>query len=100
MTIFGRNFPVERLSGAVLEQNGWFCDLLRHWQPAGDTVGKDWHAPEEDPTQLRLAIRDGYLNFYRAGQSVARVGFDGGKKLQAKIHKKYVYGDKCNEQGY
>jgi hypothetical protein len=46
-----------------------------------------------------LAIRDGYLNFYRYGQSVARVKVVKGK-LQAEVHNKYVYGDQGSGQDY
>jgi hypothetical protein len=98
MTVFGRNFPVERLSDAVLKkENAWFCDLLSCWHPSGDAIGK---RPEQVSEQhLRLAIRNGYLNFYRAGQSVANVRFSRGK-LQAKIHNKYVYGKDGGGQAY
>jgi hypothetical protein len=54
---------------------------------------------EEDPMRLRLAIRDGYVNFYRAGQSVARVGFGRGG-LQARVHNKYIYGQESSDQNY
>jgi hypothetical protein len=37
---------------------------------------------------LRLAIRDGYANFYCGGQSIAEVR--AGRGLSAKIHKKYT----------
>jgi hypothetical protein len=94
MTVFRRNFCVKRLSDAVLNENGWLCDLLRYWRPAGDAIGKELRAfEEEEPPHLRLAIRKGSLNFYRAGQSVAKVSFDRRKKPQATIHNKYVYED-------
>jgi hypothetical protein len=93
MTVFVRNFCVKRLSDAVLRENGWLCDLLRHWRPAGDAIGKELQAPEEESPHIRLAIRKGSLNFYRAGQSVAKVSFDRRKKPQAIIHNKFVYED-------
>ena len=43
--------------------------------------------------------RNNYLNFYRAGQSVAKVGFVNGR-LTAKIHNKYVYSEKGEGQRY
>src|SRR5258708_2149296 len=77
MTIFGREFPTERLCGAVLEENAWLCDMLRYWRPSGCAIGSyagEEHAtravgelPEEGPEHLRLAIRNGYLSFYRGG---------------------------------
>src|ERR1700724_3290325 len=98
MTIFGRKFEIERLSDVVLNENRWLCDLLHHWHPSGDPIGRD--TDQEGKEHLRLAIRNGYLNFYRAGQSVAKVGFDDGWKLQAKIHSKYVYGKRGRDQSY
>ena len=44
---------------------------------------------------LRLAIRNGYLNFYRLGQSVARVECVSGE-LIADVHYKYVLGECLN----
>jgi hypothetical protein len=102
MTTFNRKFPVNRLSDAVLGENAWLCDLLRYWRPPGDEIGNHsdrQHAPqtagqsEEDPKRLRLAVRKGYLNFYRRGQSVAKVDVDDSEKLRARVHNKYVYGD-------
>jgi hypothetical protein len=98
MTIFGREFEIERLSDGVLKENGWLCDLLHHWHPSGDAIGG--HGDQEGKEHLRLAIRNGYLNFYRAGQSVAKVGFDQRENLQAKIHNKYVYGKRGTGQSY
>src|SRR5258707_475086 len=97
MTVFCRNFPVNCLCDAVLKENVWLCDLISRWQPSGNSIGK--RMEQESEEHLRLAIRNGYLNFYRAGQSVAKVKFGSGK-LQAEIHKKYVYGDDCGEQRY
>jgi len=62
----------------------WFKDLLALWRPSGHDSGADG---------LRLAIRDGYLNFYRLGQSVARVACVSGK-LVAEVHYKYVLGER------
>jgi hypothetical protein len=58
----------------------WFKDLLSLWCPSGHPSG-DYG--------LRLAIRNGYLNFYRLGQSVARVECVKAK-LVAYVHYKYV----------
>lgn len=79
---FGR-----RLSGwaafeeaARSHEPNWFKDLLSLWHPSGHCSGE---------TGLRLAIRNGYLNFYRLGQSVARVSCVSGE-LVADVHYKYV----------
>lgn len=58
----------------------WFKDLLSLWRPSGHCSGE---------TGLRLAIRNGYLNFYRLGQSVARVDCVSGV-LRADVHHKYI----------
>jgi hypothetical protein len=50
-------------------------------------------------THLRLSIRSGYINLYRDGQSVAKIGLNRKGKIHAKIHNKYVGGDKMKE-GY
>lgn len=89
MSTFGRKFKLERLTEAALEKNVWLCDLLSSWEPPGEFIGETSSRTEEH--HLRLAIRNGYINFYRAGQSVARVCFDRNKFLQAKIHNKYVF---------
>jgi hypothetical protein len=59
----------------------WFAHLLAKWRPAGQDSGADG---------LRLALRNGYLNFYRCGQSVARVCFGRGAHPQAEVHMKYI----------
>jgi hypothetical protein len=61
----------------------WFKDLLALWRPSGYSSGTDG---------LRIAIRDGYLNFYRRGQSIARVECVSGE-LVADVHYKYVLGE-------
>lgn len=58
----------------------WFKDLLSLWRPSGHCSGEDG---------LRIAIRKGYLNFYRLGQSVARVECVS-DELVAYVHYKYV----------
>jgi hypothetical protein len=75
MTTFGRTFPIKDLT-EVLKENPWFSDLLRLWWPAGEAAGTDagdGDAPlapdctEIDAKHLRVAFRNGYMNFYRAG---------------------------------
>jgi hypothetical protein len=110
MATFKRKFPIKDLTKEVLEENAWFSDLLRHWRPAGEAAGAagpgNGEAPlvrncetESDPRYLRVAFRNGYMNFYRAGQSIAKVSF-GRDGLQAMIHNKYVYGGNDTGQGY
>ena len=59
----------------------WWRDLLSLWRPSGVDAGE---------YGLRLAIRDNYLNFYRRGQSIARVKFNREGMLTAETHIKYV----------
>jgi len=65
---------------ATSHEPHWFKDLLSLWRPSGHSSGE---------AGLRVAIRNGYLNFYRLGQSVARVECVSGK-LRADVHYKYV----------
>lgn len=64
-----------------LSQQGWWKDLLTLWKPAGHPSGE---------YGLRLAIRNGTMNFYRKGQSIARVGFDEYRKPYLELHLGYV----------
>lgn len=59
----------------------WWKDLLEKWRLPGQASGDDG---------LRLAVRANYLNFYRRGQSVARVGFDSGGHPYSDVHVKYL----------
>jgi hypothetical protein len=67
-------------NAARSDEPHWFRDLLSLWRPSGHCRGE---------AGLRLAIRNGYLNFYRLGQSVARVYCVSGE-LVAEVHYKYV----------
>jgi hypothetical protein len=110
MSTFGRTFAIEKITGQVLEKNPWLKDMLRDWRPAGDVVHRDMteahklissgQTLEEDPGRLRLAIRNEYLNFYRGGQSVAKIGFSSSGCLQARIHNKYVHGETGSSHKY
>ena len=97
------NFMNQLDSDSALGEYPWLRDMLRLWRPAGDLLGnprKEQTSSEahgsalsELPTHLRLAIRDGYINLYRDGQSVAKIALNRKRKIQAKIHNKYVGGD-------
>jgi hypothetical protein len=108
MTDFNREFKkIDRLNEAILRGNGWFSDLLRNWQPAGEAIRagsnnaglSQRYTDGSDLKHLRVAFRDGYMNFYRGGQSIAKVSFVG-ESLQARIHVKYVEGSKAEGQNY
>ena len=86
MTTFGRNLRERDLealgvAAAQLEPSHWWRDLLSLWCPSGTPTGE---------FGLRLAIRDGYMNFYRRGQSVARVRVVKGTGPIFSVHAKYV----------
>jgi hypothetical protein len=67
----------------------WFKDFLSLWRPSGSCSGD---------AGLRVAIRNGYLNFYRLGQSIARVACVSGR-LIADVHYKYVLGEPLGYSG-
>ncbi len=90
MTDFKRNLGSnESRESEALEQltalthckdDNWWKDLLRAWVPAG--------FGGENP--VRLAVRDGYLNFYLRGHSIARVGFGRDRRPFAETHIKFA----------
>ncbi len=70
------------------EGGNWWRDLLSLWAPSGHEGG------------LRLAIRNGYLNFYSCGQSIARIQFATDGKPKLYVHNKYVLGESDGSQNY
>ena len=85
--IFSRGLTVQQMSAlqaAAQTTDHWWRDLLALWKPSGVSSG-DYG--------LRLAVRNGYLNFYRHGQSVAKVSFDGSKQPTLSVHAKYICSD-------
>ncbi|REJ46834.1 MAG: hypothetical protein DWQ53_09750 [Microcystis flos-aquae DF17] len=83
---FARRFDVLAARNC---RDAWWLDLLRLWRPAGVPAGE---------RGLRLAVREEYLNFYRQGQSVARVEVRRGR-LVAHVHAKYVLPAEMAEGG-
>lgn len=73
------------MTSDALASHPWFRDLLRLWRSAGAAT----ETVEGKIAVLRLAIRDGYVNFYYGGQSVAKVKF-GRNKFVGEIHHKYL----------
>ncbi len=83
MTKFSRRIdtePLQRLADSP--EPNWWKDLLSLWAPARRARGD---------RRLRLAVRDGYLNFYLRGQSVARVHIAKGGVPVAEVHVKYAF---------
>lgn len=81
---FGRTLgPAFEKRLARLTEQRWWHDLLEMWRPAGC---------DSEDFGLRLAIRNGTMNFYRLGQSVAKVGFARGNSPYLKVHAAYITG--------
>lgn len=94
MSQFARQLKnLDKLEKEQINSPQWWKDLLRLWRPSGCGSGDEG---------LRLAIRDGYLNFYRCGQSIANVKVDRNGIPHGITHCKYVYGrsDKSLGQEY
>lgn len=81
MAHFQRKLPEHalRTTRTLASSGSWMGDLLAEWAPSG-TCGS-----------LRLAVRNGYLNFYRLGQSVSKVDFPQRRETATNtVHHKYV----------
>jgi hypothetical protein len=95
MTEFSRSLPehglctLRKMAGSA--DANWWKDLLSLWRPSGIPAGCDG---------LRIAVRRNYLNFYRLGQSVAKVGFDREGVAVADVHIKYAFPESATDQGY
>jgi hypothetical protein len=79
MREFRRTFDVDSLTNQ-LNDAPVVVELFQRWVLPGQESGLDG---------LRLAVRDGYLNFYVAGQSVANIACAANRPLRLTIHKKY-----------
>lgn len=77
MDTFKRSFPTEHLSD--LRRNPSVAALFDRWVLPGEQAGD--HG-------LRLAVRNGYLNFYVKGQSVAELRMSSSEP-RLKLHCKY-----------
>lgn len=81
MNLFERRLDrVDALCG-LSRKPEWWNNLLSLWRPSGVQAGA---------YGLRLAVRNNYLNFYRRGQSIARVEIGNGGMPVATTHIKYV----------
>lgn len=82
---------IERLAvHAKTHPEGLIAQLFARWQPSGQGSGIDG---------LRIGIRDGYLNLYRRGQSVAKIAFDRRGDPWISVHDKYEAGEHKPTQG-
>ena len=81
MAYFQRQVPDEAFATIreLTSGSSWMRDLLAEWAPSGSCGN------------LRLAVRNGYVNLYHLGQSVSKVEFSQRKATAtAKIHHKYI----------
>ena len=81
MAYFQRRLPAHafRTTRRLASGSSWMRDLLAEWAPSGT------------PGNLRLAVRNSYLNFYHLGQSVSKVEFPTRKETAtSRIHHKYI----------
>lgn len=74
---FGENLLAE------LQRRSIVRELFRRWALPGEVATSDQDEP------LRLAVRDGTLNFYVCGQSVALIEPKKKEIISLKIHRKY-----------
>lgn len=96
MSKFQRRLNLDILTPETLENEPWFPALLSRWYPSGaatpmtDRVASSSNGSESwpRPLGLRACIREGYMNFYCAGQSIAKVKL--WRKLSAKTDDKYL----------
>lgn len=86
MSKFARRLHDSRLTEETVDSHAWFRELLRLWRPSGTASEKD---AEGRISSLRLAVRDGYLSFYGAGQQIAKVKCTEQSFLE-EVHRKYL----------
>lgn len=86
-TAFCRSFPV-----TVLRQ--WYRDPDNQRSDVHELFERWAHPGEKSDEQrdLRLAVRGGYLNFYKQGQSVAKLSVPAGCGPKIEVHERYLGG--------
>lgn len=96
MTNFARRIDPSRLTEETVDAHPWFRELLRLWRPAG--VPSD-NETEGKAASLRLGVRDNYLSFYGAGQSIAKVSYTK-SQFRQEVHHKYLKAPKQGQSKY
>lgn len=86
MSKFTRRIDTSRLTSATVDEHHWFRELLLRWRPSG--VPSERTAAGKFAS-LRLAVRDGYLSFYCAGNQIAKVGCTY-RSFYEETHHKYL----------
>lgn len=81
MELFRRRFATEILS-APTSVPPIVIELFRRWVLPG----------QSGDGGLRVAVRDGYLNLYVGGQSVAKIEASARNGVRVSLHQKYVHG--------
>ena len=82
MKEFDRSFNTTKLS-SVMGDFPVIRELFKRWALPGEQGGDD---------RLRVAVRNGYLNLYVSGQSVAKIDVKR-DDLCLSLHKKYLLVD-------
>lgn len=91
MTEFARKLDVHQILSHVRDvPNGAVAALLENWVVFGQRPHR------EGKLGLRLAIRNGYVNFYAVGQSVAKLSVSS-RTFKLETHRKYHLGIVKNE---
>ncbi len=80
--LFRRQISVDLLRSHTSDPQSIIGELFSRWCLPGKCSERDDGLPA-----LRLAIRDGYLNFYANGRSIAKI--DAKRSLSLKVHKAY-----------
>ena len=92
MAEFNRQLGFEAMATLAVMANddcpNWWRDLLSLWAPSGHEGA------------LRLAIRNGYMNFYSCGQSIAKIEFERKGTPKLSVHRKYVSGSPNDGSNY
>lgn len=86
MSKFTRRVDTSRLTSTTVDEHHWFRELLLRWRPSG--VPSERTAAAKFAS-LRLAVRDGYLSFYCAGNQIAKVGCTY-RSFYEETHHKYL----------
>lgn len=82
MPNFARSFAVDAVDGA---KDSLVAQLFAHWALPGEACSES--------RRLRVGVRNGYLNFYAKGQSVAKLSVARGRPVLS-VHRAYVEGQR------
>ncbi|WP_285537879.1 hypothetical protein [Brucella sp. NBRC 12950] len=84
MSKFKRRIDPSLLTQATVDEHHWLRELLLRWRPSGVPSER---SEDGKFLSLRLAVRNGYLSFYCAGNQIAKVGCANGFPYEETHHK-------------